>query len=174
MKASLPIAVTNRIYSIFTANGWNVNAEDEKYEYYTGLFDKFRQLLAQLNEEEIELVLKLTEDYLYLPMPLYWSRFSSVLPRLSAAIPSHIENAIIMPIMQEKDFGYIKSGSFPLYYLRKKFEQNAHNLGRLNSYALENPGILLEKHSDRTETAVIFVDDFIGTGTYAAEVLEYY
>lgn len=158
-----------RLQRIFTQKHWPINDE-----FDSSVFDNFCNLLDGLDKSQQELMLVLTENFLWVNEIEYIKRFSLSFDSFINCYPFNgKEEIVITPLLAKNDFGRNKS-STTLFYLIKS---------RLHSLQAKYPNfkITLEDRPERVKcshkmdtTILCLVDDFVGSGETAICAVEYF
>ncbi len=169
-KKVLSDKYVTKLYNIFKQKNWEIY---ESSDY--SVFDRFCSRLAELeNDEERDLILELTDEFLWVQSSMYEEYLLTALKKLFESKEWKLEknkNIYICPLLPEKDFGNLKSSTFMLYLcqsiLMRTYPEFQDNQIRI----CETPEVL-KQHEDRIGS-LILIDDFIGSGETALECLEY-
>lgn len=165
-------SVIKRLRKLFKKLGWRVNPEDEFEEDDTA-FDKFCLILADLDNEERELIFQLTENFLVCPSPQYRLLVKSALDEIPQSIIDSSGEIFLLPLIATKDVGKAKSSTSWLYSCL------AEVIPRMPAFKGKRPrGYTdpdkLKIHNHRKQALILFCDDFVGTGDTAIDALTYY
>ena len=163
-KKTIKTEVINRLRFIFRTKEWNIDDE---------LFENYCKLLGFLNEKEIDLILRLTEDYLHCKFYQYEPLIKNLLKQIIVEYRHYLGNIFLLPLIKFKDIGSVKSGNFLLYPAKIELEKIIKR-DKTQTFALENPNLLKRKHSERKNSLILLLDDFIGTGNTAEEAIDFY
>lgn len=154
----LDLTEIRQLKTIFQSNGWN-----EKTHYHhkdLNLFDAVSEFLSQMDKREKEIALSLLSKYEIINE--YFGLAKSLWNKFLAEIdPS--KTYFIVPI-RPRSGQKIKSGSAFLYELKSHFNEQKNK----NVFFLDTPfsnQIYLNEN-----VTVVFVDDFIGTGSQFLEI----
>lgn len=169
-----------KLMEIFEMKKWPMGDEKSKKgtipeDSSKNLFMNFCELLAELELEEQELVLKLTEDYLrytYIDYPVLMSK---TLRMIDKEIITNSSKIFILPLVSPKDRekGIVKSAHGMLYQIMHDIIPKDPNLGpiRHKILSLHDVSFLDINHSNRHKSLLLFFDDFIGSGSTACQAL---
>lgn len=169
-KKVLSDRYVTKLYDIFLAKKW---ALQENSDY--SVFDRFCSRLAELeNDEERDLVIELTNGFLWVKSSMYEEYLLEALKRLFESREWKKEknkNIYICPLLPERDFGKLKSSIFMLYMCQSILLRTYPEFQEEQIRICESPAIL-KAHEERIG-ALILIDDFIGSGETAIECLDY-
>ena len=161
----MPLTPTeiSTLYRIFQAKGWHDlgsgGISNQRFEVFCNFLDN-------LNPNERELALRLTEDFIEIDMSEYVSHLKNAFESLDVSEIPPAMNVFIIPLMspEDKRMGKAKSStSLPYFFINnvvptvKKLEMN-----KKESLTSEEP--LNYRFADRGPSLIIALDDFIGTG----------
>lgn len=162
-------------YEIFCDKNW----ETEYLEGEISAFDRFCERLAILeNDEQRELVLELTKDYMKIAMTEYEKLLIKAWRGYLDNNPFRLEDdemLPICPILIEEDFGKEKSGSMVLYMCGslelRRFSLFSDEQIRLCS----SPALLVDLFIKKRCNAkrIVLIDDYIGSGESAIGCISY-
>ena len=154
-----------QLQAIFSQKNWSIDEGKTSI-----IFDRFCEMLAFFSEEQQDLLLKLTEDFLWIRFTDYLNVFYRAFDEFAKEYPSSkCSKIIIAPLITQNDINKHKSASF-LHYL----VSNEYDSSRYASYKtlfVDNYVKLVEKAVEFDK--VCLIDDFIGAGAQAHSVVEY-
>ena len=170
VKPALSEKYVNKLQMIFQQKDWKMEKAG-----IASVFDRFCVRLSQLNnDDERDLIIELTNDYLWVQPDMYEEYLLKAFEQLFECSEWEVEEnkeIYICPLLPERDFGKIKSSGFMTYLcqsiLMRMFPEITEN--RIN---ICNSPEDLEKDTDDIG-ALILVDDYIGSGQTALECLGY-
>ncbi len=180
VKNSLSEKYVFALKEVFSFNGWNIE-EDE----VATVFDSFckRLELLEENEEYVNLILELTKDFLWVRSDTYEKHlkraFSNMFSDVAWEVCKNLkknEKIFICPIVREADFGKVKSGSYIAYLAQSLSFLILPQFHESQLRIMQSPEQLVgssENNVFENMRAIIFVDDYIGTGETATECLSY-
>lgn len=138
------------------------------------VFNDYSEMLSLLEPEERSLVLQLTEDY----MRCRWLEYSELMLRAFASIPSQafaaIKTVVVLPLAETGKNGKPKSSAALVYPCRYEVLPSVPSLASKKLHLLERLNLLPELFPNRTNTLLVFVDDFIGSGNSALKTIKRY
>ncbi len=139
------------------------------------VFDRFCSRLAELeNDIQRDLVIELTNDFLWVQSSMYEGYLLSALKKLFESKewerPKE-KNIYICPLLPKKDFGKLKSSTFMLYLCQSILMRTYPEFQESQIRICETPE-LLKDHIGKIGS-LILIDDFIGSGETALECLDY-
>lgn len=168
-KTELSIQHLIRLKTIFAEKKWPI--ED-------GMggrpFEDFCSLLEELETNQCELMLTLTENFLWVRDFEYIRCFSNSFSLFIRGFSfCEKKDVVICPLLPEKDFGKSKSSTMLFYFIKC----NIHSLQA--KYKCYNIALLDTPSSFRCEqlkdtTIICLVDDFIGSGNTAMEAANFF
>ena len=169
-KKVLSDKYVTKLYMIFEQKKWKIQ---ERGDY--SVFDRFCNRLAELeNDEERDLIIELTNDFLWVQSNMYEEYLLKALKKLFDSKmwkPEKNKNIYICPLLSEKDFGKLKSSTFMLYLCQSILMRTYSEFQESQIRICETPEVL-KMHEDKIDS-LILIDDFIGRGETALECLEY-
>ena len=154
----------DKLVEIFRELDWNI--EEDR-------FDCFCKLLSRLKEDEQQLILELTRDFLYCGLNHYPAAISDVVSKVTSIIPKNIKEVVAIPLISPKDIGKVKSGSFLIYLLSPELKK-AVEVNGCKFLSRDRCSELANSKEPRRNTLILFVDDFLGSGGTAKEALDEY
>ena len=159
-----------KLYTIFKQKKWKIQ-EDGDYS----VFDRFCSRLAELeNDEERDLIIELTNEFLWIQSSMYEEYLLKALKKLFKSKewePEKGKNIYICPLLAARDFGKLKSSTYMLYLCQSILMRTYSEFQEEQIRICETPEVL-KAHEDRIGS-LILIDDFIGSGETALECLEY-
>ncbi|MDW3190939.1 MAG: hypothetical protein R8G66_01155 [Cytophagales bacterium] len=147
--------IYSKLYSIFFEKGWSKN------HYSRDAFDALSNLVANINEEQQDLILELLDRY-------HWIKFNESEPGVYQMlefidkISSSFKRLYIGPIIKISDDGKIKSGHGATYII-KSLSPRTTRLKTSNTKFIDSYDGLKLKDNER----LLVVDDYIGSGKTA-------
>ena len=168
-QKDLSIQMLNRIRQLFHDKGWPFDGElDECY------FDNFCKMMQSLSEDQQEMILSLSKDFLWVQeieyMRYFLAAFDMFIGNLDATVRRTI---VIAPLLPQNDFGKPKS-SVSLFYsiisrivnFQRKY--NVHNIVLLESLST------FDISSFTPDSLFCLIDDFVGSGETAISAVQYF
>jgi len=166
MKRKTELLDIIKIDSLFEKNEWVARAE------YKEVYNRYCQLTRNLDSEQVELILELSERYFWLSYNDYNSKLIILLKALRENYLTDIHRIIAFPIIKVKDEGKNKSGHSVMYMLGAlKTTINEYNdieYLQYTSFEQFSPEVFSISEND----VILLVDDFVGTGTTLSETIE--
>lgn len=158
-----------KVMQLFNQKNWKIEDSEEEN---TSLFNRYCERMLEVGEnKKRELMLALTERYLWIPQEEYIDYLVDALIKLFEANEDINENEkiYVMPLVTPNDIGKIKSSMAISYMFNNvKIRYNS----KLAKYKFQ-----IESDIDRLrdlmqeESILILVDDFIGTGETAQKCI---
>lgn len=164
----------SKLIAIFKTLGWKITSDEYTDFDYADLFNNFCEFLACLTEEEIELVLELTENFLHYRYTMYPTLMETVLSKVPEKYLDECNGIYLIPLINPKDIGRPKSSTGSLYSLLHVVIPKFKKINNKLAASYENPMLLADKHGMRKKSLIIFFDDFIGSGLTAEKALSHY
>lgn len=110
-KKELPIQIFTKIQQLFTEKGWPLDGVLDE-----GYFDKFCLMMQDLSGEQQEMLLSLSQDFLWVQDMEYLKYFVIVFDLLINQLDANARRTIVItPLLPPEDFGKPKS-SVALFY----------------------------------------------------------
>lgn len=158
-----------RIKDLFNRKHWPIQDFFDE-----NVFENFCKMLQGLDKEQSELIISLTEKFLWIQEGEYIKHFSNVFDSFICSYKFLRGKKIyICPLLPEEDFGKSKSSVFLLYFVK------AHLKAIHDKY----PDFLI-KYADSPSTVCIeqvkndytlcLIDDFVGTGETVEKASKYF
>ena len=170
MAKSLTLDIIKRLHDAFVVKNW-ITTDDNLDSGFDTLFDKYCEMLALLSPEEQQLILDLTLDFQYFPFNRYNSLLFKAISCITKEYITYFDDIYIVPMKNPEDEKKLKSDSSVMYPCKheilKKF-----SVDRIE--ALDRLEMLGGTAASRTNSLIIFVDDFIGTGETAIAAFNEY
>ena len=159
----------SKLEQIFSSKQWPLESEIGET-----VFDDFCNMLLSFEQEEIDLILDLTNDFLWVKESQYIELFYKSFKKFfENQLFAGTQQIVLCPLLPEPDFNKCKSSLMLLYFikthihiLQNRFHQIGINI--VDSPCAYNPDMYLGNHS------LCLVDDFIGTGSTALSAVSYF
>ena len=158
-----------RIQEIFKQKKWPIE------DYFSDdVFENFCNMLAGLEPEQCNLVINLTEKFLWVQDSAYIKHFSVAFDSfISSYSFSRGKNIYICPLLPEEDFGKSKSSISLLYLVKSHLGAIQRKYSEFSiTYADSPNAVKLDKIRDNYTLCLI--DDFIGTGDTVERASKYF
>lgn len=158
MSNKIELNTVMKLFKIFVNKNWtNIDGYDD-------VLNRFGELINILKEEEIELIIDLTEKYHWMTYNEYHTSLRTLLKTLLANSLVGKKKLFVFPIIKPSDEKKIKSGHAVMYML----DSIKSSISGFNDIEL----VLLNEFEDlkeenltiNNEDFLILVDDFVGTG----------
>ena len=160
-----------KAYNLFQKKNWKI----ETQENGLSTFDRFCNRLAVLdNDEQRELLLELTEDYLRVSLNEYEKLFLRVWGKFFSGKKIELgkeERFVICPLQQPNDFGKIKSSTAMLYLCQDNCLRCFPIFSNEQIRICSSPECLKDIQCKIKE--LVLIDDYIGSGETGLGCLAY-
>ncbi|HWQ97734.1 MAG TPA: hypothetical protein VN538_06570 [Clostridia bacterium] len=151
--------------AIFSQKNWSIDEGKGSF-----IFDRFCEMLAFFNESQQELLIKLTEDFLWIRFTDYLNLFYRAFDEfIKEYPPSKCSKIIVAPLITQDDINKHKSSSFLHYMVSNEFDPKRY--ASYETQFVDNNAKLIQKAGECDK--VCLIDDFIGAGAQAHSVVEY-
>lgn len=176
MKKSqtLDIQTISALRSIFKQKGWpEISSETGEQE---NLFDTFCEFFKYLKFEEQNIMLKLTSQFNRYTFGDYLLLLNKSFQKIDTSLFQNREYVFLisMKSLEDRNKGHVKSGDFVTYMMKSKLLSMQQTLGIKRVIDLEDLFFLSKNHSDRKNSLLLILDDFIGSGDTAKKFIDEY
>jgi hypothetical protein len=174
-KLSFYPSVINRIKKMFEQLNWPIeDLENSEFNLYCNVF-------SHLMQQEQEMLLEITENYLRFDFSRYLPSLKRVLTNLNFDRFNNSRQIYVLPLLPKGDF---LKGTKSGFWMARLFEYNEiKRLGVFNDKRIvvlhkpeqtedDNTG-LPRNFNRRPEACLLLVDDFVGSGETAEGALNY-
>lgn len=165
-KTKVELRTILKLFEIFTNKKW---VEIDGYEE---CLSRFGELIDNLKNEQIELIIELTERYRWFSLNEYHSQLRKLLKEFYKKYMLTIEKVYLFPIIKPEDELNTKSGHAVMYMLDaikpSLSEFNHVEFIQLNSFE----DISSEKLNLKENELLLLVDDYIGSGRTLTSTLD--
>ena len=153
-----------KLRQLFIEKQWKIDRESE-----LSVFQRYYKTLSLMTEQEQEFFISLSKRFIHMNITHY---MENLIEPLSKIRKDHEkDNLAFLPCLPEKDFGEIKSATAVLYQLKGGTLKYTMNLKPYDVYGITPETLNLISSKERQH--IVLVDDFIGTGKTASEVVDY-
>lgn len=158
-----------RIQKIFEQNNWPIE------DYFSDdVFGNFCNMLAGLEPEQCDLVINLTEKFLWVQDHAYIKHFSAAFDSFVASYSFQRGKKIcICPLLPEEDFGKSKSSVSLLYSVKSHLGAIQRKYTGFTITYADSPNVVNLNYIKDGYTLCL-IDDFIGTGETAERATNYF
>ncbi|MGG3206160.1 phosphoribosyltransferase-like protein [Brevibacillus brevis] len=170
-KTTLNVSMAEKVINLFEQKGWEI---EDSLEMEHSLFNRFCVMLESLTEEQQELVLELSENFLRIALPQYSLEIKNLLIRVYQEDTelNKFNKIYVMPLLAPKDIGKSKSSTLMAYSFIATDLQ--YSVFASKQVILANTIDALPKNiNSSTSSIILLVDDFIGTGETAEDALKH-
>lgn len=175
LNTELSIKTLLRIQELFQFHEWEIEDSDDNEN---SLYERFCSLFGILDEEEQELLFKLTENHFKkISLEDYTEYTKDALRNMKQIMKEKFENIdkiYVLPLLRPDDKGKIKSSTLVAYLFQSpelKYQKFLKDKSFEVISDLEN--IKINKITGNDKAILLVVDDFIGTGGTAIECLNH-
>lgn len=161
-KFNLQAEVFSRLKDVFEFHHWSLDGEDT--------FERFCSLLGMLDKNEQNCIIDLTNKFLKVDFSKYPHYINKALATFPNAIFQNIDKIYIMPLRAPEDFDKQKSSTFVAYGFH---DYKTHSVFSGKTLNIIDKPTGIPKNFNSTNSILLLVDDFIGTGETAESCLEY-
>jgi len=169
-KSQLSAQYLLKITQVFENNNWEIESSQEKNQ---SLFNRYCQRILEVGEnKKRDLLLELTERYLWITQELYLEYLIETLIRLfdSDTRISDDMNIYIMPLIAPEDKGKVKSANM-LVYLFNDVKLRHHSKLTKYKFQIVFDVMQIKQELLNDKAILILADDFIGTGSTAEKCI---
>lgn len=171
-KKSPELSINNfiRIQNIFLKKNWPIQSTfDEE------VFENFCKMLANLDDDQIDLMISLTEKFLWIQESEYIKYFSLIFDNFINTYNFSLGKKIyICPLLPEEDFGKSKSSVFLLYLVKSHITAMQKKYPDFAITYADSPDTSNFDMIEKDNFTICLIDDFIGTGETAEKALNYF
>lgn len=163
-----------KIIEIFSKKDWPIDSDikDPFGGYY---FENFCKLLARLNSEERQLLLFLTENFLWVRGSEYMKYFAKVFDEFVNKYAFSCKKKVCFcPLLTEADFGNAKSSTMLIYMIKASLAPIKKKHKDIEIKLLESPRLEDINKAINQGFTLCLVDDFIGTGDTVINAMKYF
>lgn len=170
-STSLSPDIISRLDQIFRSKSWPL--DDSEIGDELSLFEAFCHLFSILPQDEQKLLLCLTEDFLRCTLLDYSKLMYIALNKVDSTLINTKEKVYLLPLVSPMDVerGKIKSGHPILYITEHLVIPRLQSLRNKDVRAINSPNGL---DTNRTNSLLLCIDDFIGSGETALKFLNNY
>lgn len=170
----MPPGLIPKIQKMFSDKGWPIDSnEEEPYEDYP--YEAFCGLLAGLNSEERQLLLFLTEKFLWVRQCEYMKYFAKVFDDFVNQYAFSCKKKVCFcPLLAEADFGKAKSSTVLIYMIKAHLEHIKKKYKDIEIILMESPWLEDINKVINQGFTLCLVDDFIGTGDTVIKAMKYF
>ena len=154
------------IYQLFESKKWPID-EDNK----SSLFNRFRRTYEKFDDGERKLFINLSYQYEIVTLNQYQELLRDVLLK---AVKNHLsqkQTIYVYPIKKKEHHGSVKSADLVTYLCNGTHVKYSDALSKKTFLCLGSLERVEERRANIVKNKLIIVDDFIGTGNYATEVV---
>lgn len=168
-KEKLSIQYFTRLKRIFDEKHWPIDDVFGENE-----FENFCTMLGELEQDQQELVLTLTENFLWISESDYLAHFTNAFASFIHYFDfAGKKNILICPLIPECDFGKSKSSIILFYLVKARICALQKKYSQYNIIMVDRPqNITCDKIRDTT--ILCLIDDYIGSGETAISATAYY
>lgn len=158
-----------RIQEIFRQKNWPIE------DYFSDdVFENFCNMLAGLEPEQCNLVINLTEKFLWVQDSEYIKHFSVAFDSfISSYSFSRGKSIYICPLLPEEDFGKSKSSVSLLYSVKSHLGAIQRKYSEFSITYADSPNAV-KLDMIRDNYTLCLIDDFIGTGETVERAAKYF
>ena len=167
---SLTFGEVQRLATLFDELGWNLKEPTGKESSRLTLF---RAVLQELTQDESDLVLTITKDFLLHDVALYQHTTERLADQIVQKLMRDNRQLVALPLTKPKDIGIPKSAGMALYLLRNELERRSRGAPWLFS-SWDRVNLVNDYLRDRKNAAILLVDDFVGSGDTASKAVAYF
>lgn len=158
-----------RIKDVFTRKNWPI--EDD---FNDDVFENFCNMLAGLDSDQRNLIISLSEKFLWVQESTYLKHFAVAFDSFITSFDfSRGKKVFICPLLPEEDFGKSKSSVSMLYFVKSHLGAIQRKYSDFSITYADSPSVVnLDIIQDGYTLCLI--DDFIGTGETAERAVKYF
>ncbi|GAB6110460.1 phosphoribosyltransferase [Desulfomicrobium salsuginis] len=167
----LDVKIVTQLFNIFQKKGWS--SSSDLSGHYNNVWEAFCKMFEVMDKDQVELIIQLMDSYLYCNFRNYQNKIQDVISKYERQYLNNFDQIFILPLVDFEDTKkrIAKSGSSLVYATANEIRTKFPEIRNVN------PGDsveILDRFIDRENSLIIFVDDFIGTGSTAIKCLKHY
>ncbi len=162
----LRVDKVTRLFDIFNSKKWPDISKSENTE-----FGDFCDMLSYLTDDEQDLIIELTKDFLWVSTNEYFQLFLCVFKIMVDSLDVSKKRLFILPLIAKDDIGLTKSSSM-LYYMLKCETHFLQRISERVSISLIDGYAKLNDIKIQDSDLFCLIDDYIGTGETACDAIE--
>lgn len=168
-KTELPHFYKAKIFDIVHNPEWGLNEDQSDY-----LYERLVIRCASLQgKEEWNLFIKLCEMYRFVSVAEYLPKLIALLERIiDKQYSGQQKKVFIAPLKGKDDHGSIKSSDFVSYLTKSIYMKYSRILSKKRFIILGSFEEIVKNGKSFQNKPLLLIDDFIGSGNYAVEVLQ--
>lgn len=154
------------IYQLFQNKNWPIDESNK-----SSLFNRFRRTYEKFDDEERKLFVNLSYQYEIVTLNQYQELLIEV---LSKAVKNHLsqkQTIYVYPIKKNEHSGSVKSADLVTYLCNGTYVKYSDTLSKKKFLCLGSMERVEEKKANIAKNKLVIVDDFIGSGNYATDVV---
>lgn len=155
---------------VFELKDWPLNTGDIATN---SIFDAFCEMLQYYNDEQRELILRLTTDFLYLRSNRYLDQINGILSSIDLSINDDSRKIYVQPLKNPVTTPESKSSDFMTDQFYDQLVRR-HEFFLNRKLNISHTPEALPRNFNRKSALLFLVDDFIGTGETAAGAIDYF
>ena len=158
-----------RIQEVFERKNWPIE------DYFSDdVFENFCNMLAGLAPEQCDLVITLTEKFLWIQESSYIKHFSAAFDMFVNSYDfSRGKKIYICPLLPEEDFGKSKSSVSLLYFVKAHLDAIQRKYSTFSITYADLPNAV-KLDMIKEGYTLCLIDDFIGTGETVERATQYF
>lgn len=163
---TLSLDLLGKVTTLFGKLNWDISGKKE-------IFNNYCKMLSQLSQQEQELILQLTEDFVYCPFLSYLDMMTKVIHKIDTEKINKCRQVYVIALHTQKDLQKAKSSTIlPYIYATQVLAPTPIFSNKTIKQFIDINA--LRENPNRKNTLVLFCDDYIGTGDTASDVIKYY
>lgn len=166
-KTALEFTEIGEIGNVFARNKWPIETT-EKYS----LYNRVKKLYEIYDAEERKLLLKLLNQFQVISAGEYEQRLVPILEKAYVQYCNKNQEMYVMPLKQQHDQHKLKSSDVIAYLCNCTRIRYSATLNNVKFISISNHSFLQSKIKKFDSRKLFVVDDFIGTGRYAADFIK--
>ena len=163
-EACVKIEQFAKLQQLFIDKQWEIDEESK-----LSVFQRYYKTLSLMNEQEQMFFISLSKRFIHMNITHYMENLIEPLSKIRKDHEN--DNLAFLPCLPEKDFGKIKSSTAVLYQLKGESLKYVMDLKPYGVYGITPE--TLNQISSKERQHIVLMDDFIGTGKTASEVVDY-
>ncbi len=166
MNSKLSISKLDILGEVFQKHHWPIDHDKQK-----SYFNKYVRMLESMSEDEQNMMLELTDNFLHIKQCEYLTILSDVVRRVIANNPS-VTQYFVLPALAKDDVERLDKSSIHMLYLFKGEElEDAIDNSDIHFQVVKDKN-KLSARGIRDNEKILIVDDFIGSGKTIEESFE--
>jgi hypoxanthine phosphoribosyltransferase len=163
---SMTANILYQVKELFESKEWKIE------EHERSVFNKFCNMLSFLTDDQKDLILNLSKNYLRINFKEYEHHLIMALDKFCSNLSKQIKHIYVFPVKLQEDIGKNKGSDVIIRFFYDPDIESYKKLANIKIYKCDVIDSIPKNFNTDDSSTILIVDDFVGTGETVNRFIE--